>query len=365
MNPFFNTNPNSEIFFNFQGNKNINTTQANSDNKDLSSPLNNEKLFSSDDDDFSLRSNNDSFFGDEINYKSLNVIILNESENKENKEENEKNNEETNFIENKKGRKSKFDERSDIKHSILDKDNAIYKSKVQTMKNMDSIFFENEIKKNSLNDINPNESENKENKEENEKKNEETNFIKKKKGRKGKLDDRSDIKHSSSAKDNVIYKLKVHTMKNIYSNIPDLYEKHTGKKIKLNRIEGKILKDGKKKTNEDFFNKTIKDILILPKSKRHNDNDKKKRENIEILNDIKIDEIKELLNMKFEDYIKTIFMLTHKEFYERFKVKNSYLFSEILLNKEQRSTMSELIINKGILNYYKDIKGRERKKNNS
>ena len=342
MNPFFNTNPNSEIFFNFQGNKNINTTQANSDNKDLSSPLNNEKLFSSDDDDFSLRSNNDSFFGDEINYKSLNVIILNESENKENKEENEKNNEETNFIENKKGRKSKFDERSDIKHSILDKDIANYKSKVQTMKNMDSIFFEDEIKKNALNDINPNESENKENKEEN----------------------RSDIKHSSSAKDNVIYKLKVHTMKNIYSNIPDLYEKHTGKKIKLNRIEGKILKDGKKKTNEDFFNKTIKDILILPKSKRHNDNDKNKRENIEILNDIKIDEIKELLNMKFEDYIKTIFMLTHKEFYERFKVKNSYLFSEILLNKEQRSTMSELI-NKGILNYYKDIKGRERKKNNS
>lgn len=285
MNPFFNTNPNSEIFFNFQGNKNINTTQANSDNKDLSSPLNNEMLFYSDDDDLSLRNNNESFFDDEIN-------------------------------------------------------------------------------NNSLNGINPNESENKEKKEENEKKNEETNFITKKKGRKGKLDDRSDIKHSSSAKDNVIYKLKVHTMKNIYSNIPDLYEKHTGKKIKLNRIEGKILKDGKKKSNEDFFNKTIKDILILPKSKRHKDNDKKKRENIEIINEIKSDEINELLNMKFEDYIKKIFMLTHKEFYERFKVKNSYLFSEILLNNEQRTTMNDLI-NKGILNYYKNIKGRERKKNNS
>ena len=215
-----------------------------------------------------------------------------------------------------------------------------------------NIPIEEEFEKNTLNHIEFNEFENEENKD----------FTKKKRGRKCLNDkDRNDIIHTNSDKDNVIYKLKVHVMKNIYYIIPELYFKYKKIKVKLNRIDGNILKNGKKSFNLEFLNLAIKDILNLIKSKRHKNN--KKRENKDIIKEIEI--IKTILNMKFPEFSDQIFKLSSDDFKQKFGFENAFLFSEIQLSYEQRKTMSDLIEN-GLLIHFEKIKGRNRtKKSNS
>lgn len=218
-----------------------------------------------------------------------------------------------------------------------------------------NIPMEEEFEKNTLNHIEFNEFENEENKD----------FTKKKRGRKCLNDkDRNDIIHTNSDKDNIIYKLKVYVMKNIYYIIPELYFKYKKIKVKLNRIDGNILKNGKKSFNLEFLNLAIKDILNLIKSKRHKNN--KKRENKDIIKEIEeIEIIKTILNMKFPEFIDQIFMLSSDDFKQKFGFENAFLFSEIQLSYEQRETMGDLIKN-GLLKHFEKIKGRNRtKKSNS
>lgn len=218
-----------------------------------------------------------------------------------------------------------------------------------------NIPMEEEFEKNTLKYIEFNEFENEENKD----------FTKKKRGRKCLNDkDRNDIIHTNSDKDNVIYKLKVYVMKNIYYIIPELYFKYKKIKVKLNRIDGNILKNGKKSFNLEFLNLAIKDILNLIKSKRHKNN--KKRENKDIIKEIEeIEIIKTILNMKFPEFIDQIFKLSSDDFKQKFGFENAFLFSEIQLSYEQRETMGDLIKN-GLLKHFEKIKGRNRtKKSNS
>lgn len=218
-----------------------------------------------------------------------------------------------------------------------------------------NIPMEEEFEKNTLKHIEFNEFENEENKD----------FTKKKRGRKCLNDkDRNDIIHTNSDKDNVIYKLKVYVMKNIYYIIPELYFKYKKIKVKLNRIDGNILKNGKKSFNLEFLNLAIKDILNLIKSKRHKNN--KKRENKDIIKEIEeIEIIKTILNMKFPEFIDQIFKLSSDDFKQKFGFENAFLFSEIQLSYEQRETMGDLIKN-GLLKHFEKIKGRNRtKKSNS
>jgi hypothetical protein len=53
-------------------------------------------------------------------------------------------------------------------------------------------------------------------------------------------------------------------MKCIYQLISNISEKNNIK-IKLNKIEGNILKDGQKSSNLNLFQKSIKDILLINK----------------------------------------------------------------------------------------------------
>ena len=218
-----------------------------------------------------------------------------------------------------------------------------------------NIPMEEEFEKNTLKYIKFNEFENEENKD----------FTKKKRGRKCLNDkDRNDIIHTNSDKDNVIYKLKVQIMKSIYYIIPELYFRSKNIKVKLNRIDGNILKNGKKSFNLEFLNLAIKDILNLIKSKRHKNN--KKRENKDIIKEIEeIEIINSILNMKFTEFIEQIFTLSSDDFKQKFGFENAFLFSEIQLSKEQRDTMNDLI-EKGLLKHFEKIKGRNRtKKSNS
>ncbi len=242
---------------------------------------------------------------------------------------------------------------------------------------IDGIFMnpstpmEEAFEKNTLKHIEFNEFENEENKdfkhsECNEFENEENkDFSKKKRGRKCLNDkDRNNIIHTNSDKDNVIYKLKVYIMKNVYYIIPELYFKYKKIKVKLNRIDGDILKNGKKSFNLEFLNLAIKDILNLTKSKRHKNN--KKRENKDIIKEIEeIEIIKTILNMKFSEFIDQIFMLSSDDFKQKFEFENAFLFSEIQLSDEQRNTMKDLF-KEGLLKHFEKIKGRNRtKKSNS
>ena len=183
-------------------------------------------------------------------------------------------------------------------------------------------------------------------------------ILKKKRGRKKLGEKRDDIIHSNYDNDNIIYKIKVQSMKCIYELIINISKKNNIK-IKLNKIEGNILKDGKKSSNLNLFQKSIKDILLMNKSTRYIKNP----ENIEIIEKIKhITIIQDILKMKFIDFVEKVFMDCNlSDFIDFYGVKSSYLFNEIELSENQRNTMKNLR-EIGILNYFNNIKGRKRNK---
>ena len=183
-------------------------------------------------------------------------------------------------------------------------------------------------------------------------------ILKKKRGRKKLGEKRDDIIHSNYDNDNIIYKIKVQSMKCIYELIINISKKNNIK-IKLNKIEGNILKDGKKSSNLNLFQKSIKDILLMNKSTRYIKNP----ENIEIIEKIKhITIIQDILKMKFIDFVEKVFMDCNlSDFIDFYGVKSSYLFNEIELSENQRKTMKNLR-EIGILNYFNKIKGRKRNK---
>ena len=187
-------------------------------------------------------------------------------------------------------------------------------------------------------------------------------LIKRKQGRKKKDEDRSNIIHSNSAKDNVIYKLKVQSMKCIYDILLGKINKKSSKKVKLNKIVGNLLKEGKRNYNLDFFQKTIREILLMEKSKRHKSNKIPDNKNtIELYES----DIKEILDMIYVDFVQDIFMkLSKEELKERYGVISEHLFKTIELNEQQKKTMKDLT-GIGILEYYKNIKPRKRTIKNS
>ena len=187
-------------------------------------------------------------------------------------------------------------------------------------------------------------------------------LIKRKQGRKKKDEDRSNIIHSNSAKDNVIYKLKVQSMKCIYDILLGKINKKSSKKVKLNKIVGNLLKEGKRNYNLDFFKKTIREILLMEKSKRHKSN--KIPDNKKTIALYESD-IKEILDMIYVDFVQDIFMkLSKEELKERYGVISEHLFKTIELNEQQKKTMKDLT-GIGILEYYKNIKPRKRTIKNS
>ena len=182
---------------------------------------------------------------------------------------------------------------------------------------------------------------------------------KRKRGRRKKDEDTSDCIHRSTDVDNVFYKLKVHAMKSIYDILNKAYQ--LKQKGKFNKIAGDIIKDGKKDSNLEFFNSPIEKILLKRKSKRHDNSNN--LENEEIIKYTKEDKIgKRILEMKFDDYVKNIFMKYNKEdFIKEFRVESKSLFSVIDLPYEQKNTMKELV-EFGIINHFNKINGRVRKK---
>ncbi len=185
--------------------------------------------------------------------------------------------------------------------------------------------------------------------------------LQRKRGRRklNELNNENDILHKKSDEDNVIYKLKVSCLKCLLSLLNELINKKMKIKKKLMCINGKYLKDGKKLTNIDFFSSTIRDILLLEKSKSFKNNN---FENIDIIEKVEKNyKIKNILNLKFIDFVEKVFMeLNSNKFEKIFGVKNKYLFKEMTFDNEQKQKMEQLV-SYGIIEYFKEKKERYRK----
>ena len=151
-------------------------------------------------------------------------------------------------------------------------------------------------------------------------------------------------------------------MKCIYDILLNKINKKSSKRVKLNKIVGYLLKEGKRNYNLDFFQKTIREILLMEKSKRHKSNKIPDNKNtIELYES----DIKDILDMIYFDFVQDIFMkLSKEELKERYGVISEHLFKIIELNEQQKKTMMDLT-EMGILEYYKNIKPRKRTIKNS
>ena len=246
------------------------------------------------------------------------------------------------------------DDKSDKNNIILSPDNQFKKEKDINKK-------ENEEK--HMNDI----------KEESELKYNKDGTLQKKRGRK-KLNEKvneEDIIHKKTDKDNIIYKLKTHTVKSFIDFLNKLLKKN-GIPFKFQNILGAILKDGKRDSNLDFLIKKISEILKKERSGRYRREDLQSNENIIKLIELKkINEIIKILEMRFIDFFQDIYMKKSSEELEtEYGVKCEFLFLETIFdkdktkNEEQKKIMSEL--NKyGLIQYFEKIIPKKKKKKNN
>ena len=263
-------------------------------------------------------------------------------------------------------------------NSLKDDDmNGIFK------KNIDSTDFksdniilipDNQLKKEKdINKLKENEEKHMNDiKEESELKYNKDGTLQKKRGRK-KLNEKvneEDIIHKKTDKDNIIYKLKTHSVMSVINLLNKLLKKN-GIPFKFLNILGAIVKDGKKESNLDFLNKKISEILKMERSGRYRRKNIQSNENIiELIELNKINEIIKILEMPFIDFFQDIYMKKNSEELEtEFGVKCDFLFLETTFdkdktkNEEQKKIMSEL--NKyGLIQYFEKIIPRNPKKKN-
>ena len=192
--------------------------------------------------------------------------------------------------------------------------------------------------------------------------------LQKKRGRKklNKEINEEEIIHKKTDNDNIIYKLKVNCLRCIRYTLNELLIKN-GFNYKIQKINGKIVKDGKKESNLEFLNKKICDIFIMKRSDKYNKNE---RSNESIIPKIRvIKEINKILEMPFIDFFQDIYMKKNwKEFKKEFGVKCEFLFLETTFdidkekNKQMKKIMSDL--NEfGMIQYFNNITPRKSKKN--
>jgi hypothetical protein len=163
--------------------------------------------------------------------------------------------------------------------------------------------------------------------------------------------------HDKNSKDNLNYKVKTQSLKCIISFLNQLLKKKKSK-LKLYKINGKILKRAKKEENIYLFNMKIKDILSLERTDKVKKNWNSNVEIIRILEKNKI--MKEFLEIKFIEFIENIYVkLNSKQFKKKFGVENKFLLKEKTMLEEDKNQI-ENFIKEGILNYFEKKKSRNK-----
>ena len=174
-------------------------------------------------------------------------------------------------------------------------------------------------------------------------------------------------KHNNHSKDNIYKKLKgkvkncIHLtlnniIKGIYKDNKNQFKSYRSKNNFLKKIKGTFINNGKKSFNEDFLNKSIKEIYLLtisPKYKNSNNN------NSEIIEKFySITKFKEIVEMKFIEFVDKIFIMNPNEFKQKYSFDNKYLFHNLEINDSEEKKIMKEFIDFGILKYFEKINGR-------
>ena len=183
-------------------------------------------------------------------------------------------------------------------------------------------------------------------------------YIKKPTGRK-KKDDITLSKHNKYSNDNCIYKIKTRAFNFTLDTLNKLLIQQNSKKF-FKRIEGKILKSGTKHHNLNLLNSKISTILTSSISKKYSKtNENINKELIEKYENFPL--IKEILNMTFNDMIKTLYMLPNDEFQAKYSFESKYLFNNYDNCDERERMKMKNIIDYGLINHFESIKERKSK----
>jgi len=195
-------------------------------------------------------------------------------------------------------------------------------------------------------------------------KEEKRNFLNKKIGTK--LNEKK-RKHDKFSSDNIVKKIKVQFMNFLIFFLNMLIKK----KVKeldlpdenniLKQINVKYKENVTKLFNFDFLKQKVYIILSL------------NFDNIEIIQkyyfEDKIKEFINIMNMELIDVIKTIFLMSSNEFKKKYSLENNenqfFLFENLKeKEKEISKEMEKILTSKNsLLDYFKRINGRERRKN--
>jgi hypothetical protein len=145
-------------------------------------------------------------------------------------------------------------------------------------------------------------------------------------------------------------------IKGIYKDNKNQFKSYRSKNNFLKKIKGTYINNGKKTFNEDFLNKSIKEIYLLtisPKYKNSNNN------NSEIIEKFySITKFREIVDMKFIEFVDTIFIMNPNEFKQKYSFDNKYLFHNLEINDSEEKKIMKEFIEFGLLNYFEKINGR-------
>jgi hypothetical protein len=162
-------------------------------------------------------------------------------------------------------------------------------------------------------------------------KNNKTSKLRKKRGRKPKIDNKYSKKHSNNYRDNIVYKIKSHFHSFIIKYL-NLILSIAGVEGKFSNFCGKFQKDITRKTNSKLLDLPICEIL------KNIPNTKKKKN--PFLNKILYESVKNNLTLK------PYFSLTYKEFYLKYisqkpdevisnKIENSEYLKKTVIDKKK------------------------------
>ena len=146
-------------------------------------------------------------------------------------------------------------------------------------------------------------------------KKEKANFLNKKRGRISNNNKSIKGKHDKNSPDNMVKKLKVQFMKFLIALMNHIIGISNKKTNNLQSINTKYTKNVTKEYNIHFFNQKVYIILSL------------NSQNLIVIQKYYfLEQFNQILNMKLNDIIQTIFLMKSEDFKNKYSFENEFLF---------------------------------------
>ena len=188
-------------------------------------------------------------------------------------------------------------------------------------------------------------------------KKETANFLNKKRGRISNNNKSIKGKHDKYSSDNMVKKLKVQIMNFLIVLMNHIIGLSNKKNNNLQSIDVKYIENVTKEYNIHFFNQKVYMILSL------------NAQNLIIIQKYYFfEQFNQILNMKLNDIIQTIFLMKSEDFKNKYSFENEFLFDNLKKKNENEEIYQNMenILKKenSLLTYFEEIKGRELKNKN-